>query len=154
MQGTRNNQAAQSGADYPNDSHHPEHPDNSTRCLLEMLHQALQWPDEKFQRCYQQLVAQIECDCRRQEEWLELLPSAFSRQHLEDHARMLSVMHHTALCVMQGDIATGRSAVFLLTDWLRIHAETMDKPMAAAILNERSRIRRSTRLKNDLIDIG
>ncbi len=157
MQGTQNYQAAQSAADHSCNSDHPEHPDNSTRCLLEMLHQALQWPDDKFQRCYQQLVAQIECDCRRQEEWLELLPSAFSRQHLEEHARMLSVMHHTALCVMQGDIATGRSAVFLLADWIRVHAETMDKPMVAEILNERSRIRRSGRggrLKNDLIDIG
>lgn len=154
MQGTRNNQCAQSGADHPDKSNHPEYPDNSSPCLLEMLHQALQWPDDKFQRCYQQLVAQIECDCRQQEEWLELLPSSFSRQHLEEHARMLSVMHHTALCVMQGDIATGRSALFLLADWIRVHAETMDKPMAAAILNERSRIRRSGRLKNDLIDIG
>lgn len=154
MQGTRNNQAAQSGADHPGNLNHPEYPDTSTSCLLETLHQALQWPDDKFQRCYQQLVAQIECDCRRQEEWLELLPSALSQQHLEEHARMLSVMHHTALCVMQGDIATGRSAFFLLANWIRVHAETMDQPLADAILNERLRIRRSGHLKNDLIDIG
>lgn len=123
--------------------------------MLEMLSQALQWRDDTFQRRYPELVAQIERDCRQQEEWLELLPPAFSRQHLEEHARMLGVMHHTALCVMQGDIAIGRSAVFLLADWIRVHAETMDKPMAAAILNTQlpDRHCRRTR-KNDLIDIG
>ena len=151
MQGTRNNQAAQSGADSSFD---PDDPDKSTRRLLELLSQALRWPDEKFQRCYPELVAQIERDCRRQEEWLELMPLALSRQHLEEHARMLSVMHHTALCVMQGDIGVGRSAVFLLADWLRLHAETMDKPMAAAILNRRLRSHHRSGIRNDLIDIG
>lgn len=66
---------------------------------------------------------------------------------------MLSVMHHTASCVMQGDIAMGRTAAFLLADWIRIHAETMDKPLANAIRQKRLRLRPRSRTADDLIDI-
>lgn len=145
MQRTWDNHAAQCGANYP---------DESTRRLLEMLSHALQWRDDEFQCRYPEVVAQIERDCREQEEWLELLPAVASRQHLEEHARMLSVMHHTALCVMQGDIAMGRTAVFLLADWIRVHAETMDKPLAEAILQTRMRHRHRDHTRDDLIDIG
>lgn len=150
MQGTRDKHAGRTAADldYPGDS------ETSTWRLLEMLNQALRWPDDKFQHCYQNLVAQIERDCRQQEEWLELLPSALSRQHLEEHARMLGVMHHTALCVMQGNIAIGRTAVFLLADWIRVHADTMDRPLADALRKKRLSVRHCNRARNDLIDIG
>jgi len=144
MQGTWDNHAAQSDAD---------HPDNSTRRLLDLLGQALRWSDEEFRRRYPELIAQIERDCRQQEEWLEAMPSAHSMQHLEEHARMLSVMHHTASCVMQGDIAMGRTATFLLADWVRVHAETMDKPLSDAILQKRLGLRPRSRAADDLIDI-
>lgn len=142
MQGTWNEHAAQSDAN---------HPDESARRLLELLIQSLQWPDDEFQRRYPDVVAQIERDCRQQEEeWLDFLPAALAREHLEEHARMLGVMHHTALCVMQGDIATGRTAAFLLADWIRAHADAMDKPLAEAV-PRRHRPRSSSR--EDLIDI-
>ncbi len=140
MQGIWNNHAAPSGANYP---------DESARRLLEMLLQALQRPDDEFQRRYPELVAQVERDCRQQEDWLDSLPEAAAKEHLEEHARMLGVLHHTALCVMQGDIATGRTAAFLLMDWIRMHVETMDRPHAEAAVRHRPRCR----ISNDLIDI-
>jgi hemerythrin len=53
--------------------------------------------------------------------------------HCEQHARMLSGLHHAAARAMAGDCAAGREALRLLPQWLVFHIATMDQALVAAL---------------------
>ena len=55
------------------------------------------------------------------------------RSRLEQHARVLSALHHAELGVMEGDIAIGREVIALLPQWFEIHVSIMDRVLVAAL---------------------
>lgn len=107
--------------------------DASHHVLFDELLQLLKAPDAEFARSYPSLVASIERDFREEEALMEELGLASFQAHFEQHARMLSALHHTASKVMQGEIDAGREAVELLPEWLQFHISTMDKALAEAV---------------------
>lgn len=55
------------------------------------------------------------------------------RAHREQHARVLSALHHVAPHVMNGDLALGREAAELLPQWFLFHLASMDTALAFAL---------------------
>jgi len=53
--------------------------------------------------------------------------------HREQHARVLSGLHHAWAAVDEGDLEQGRHALSLLPQWLIFHQATMDLALAAAL---------------------
>jgi hemerythrin-like metal-binding protein len=108
--------------------------DASHRMLLTELSALPQAPDAEFARSYPVLIASIERDFHEEEALMEDLGVASFQAHIEQHARMLSALHHTVSRVMQGEIDAGREAVELLPEWLQFHIATMDKALADAVV--------------------
>jgi hemerythrin len=109
--------------------------DASHRVLFDELLQLTVAPDAEFARAYPALVASIERDFQGEEALMEELGLASFQAHIEQHARMLSALHHTASKVMQGEVDVGREAVQLLPQWLQFHISTMDRALAEAVVN-------------------
>jgi hemerythrin-like metal-binding protein len=107
--------------------------DRSHRVLFDELLQLLRAPDAEFARSYPDLVRSIERDFHEEEALMEELGLASFPAHIEQHARMLSALHHTLSKVMQGDVDAGRKALELLPEWLQFHIATMDKDLADAV---------------------
>jgi hemerythrin len=55
------------------------------------------------------------------------------RSHREQHARVLSALHHARPRVMEGDISVGRETLDLLPPWLVNHITTLDNALAIAL---------------------
>lgn len=110
--------------------------DASHQVLFDELLRLLKAPDDEFARSYPSLVASIERDFREEEAAMEELDLASFQAHFEQHARMLSALHHTLSKVMQGEIDAGREAVALLPEWLQFHISTMDKALADAVMRQ------------------
>lgn len=53
--------------------------------------------------------------------------------HREQHARILSGLHHVVPHVMNGEIESGRQAIELLQEWFLFHLTTMDLALAVAV---------------------
>lgn len=107
--------------------------DRSHRKLMEAFAALQDMPDDTFICSYPRLVADIENDFRHEERTMEMLDIPSLQAHLEQHARVLSALHHAASSLMQGDVATGRKAVMLLMEWFSVHMDTMDRQLAMAI---------------------
>lgn len=88
--------------------------------------------DERFGQAFHELVAKIEADFHEEEQMMEDLDYPGIRAHREQHARVLSALHHIEPRVMEGDIALGRDAVSLLPQWFTLHLATMDTALAFA----------------------
>ena len=107
--------------------------DNSHQHLLDELAGLEAVCDQEFARCYPSLVAAIERDFRQEEELMDEVGLASFQTHLEQHARMLSALHHVAPHVQEGDVDPGREAIVLLRTWLTVHIDIMDKALADAV---------------------
>jgi hemerythrin len=107
--------------------------DHAHRVLLDALADLAQVSDLEFVRNYPPLVAAIERDFEEEEALMDKAGVTSFKPHLEQHARMLSALHHAAPHVLEGDIAPGREAVVLLGQWLVFHISTMDKALADAL---------------------
>jgi hemerythrin-like metal-binding protein len=92
--------------------------------------------DQEFAAWYPALVAALERDFREEELLMESVGLIAFQQHLEQHARMLSALHHAAPRVAAGDINTGRETVSLLRQWLQFHIAVMDRALADAVLQK------------------
>jgi len=90
-------------------------------------------PDNDFPARFDQLVADIERDFAAEEEWMGKINFGAIQSHLEQHARVLGALHHAQAGVMGGDIAQGREAIELLSQWFILHISTMDNALARAI---------------------
>lgn len=90
-------------------------------------------PDFDFPARFDQLVADVERDFAAEEKWMEKINFISIQSHLEQHARVLSALHHAQAGVMGGDIAQGREAIELLSQWFVFHITTMDNALARAI---------------------
>jgi hemerythrin-like metal-binding protein len=90
--------------------------------------------DDDFSSIFNRFVAQVEQAFRMEEQWMEEIEFPAFRLHQEQHARLLSGLHHVHGCVMAGDIETGRNvADNLMPQWLAFHTSTLDVALAAAM---------------------
>lgn len=89
--------------------------------------------DDAFPGSLSRLIAIVERDFGDEERWMEEIDFPALCSHREQHARVLSGLHHAASRVMAGDIACGRDAVGLLTTWFPMHVATMDMALAVAL---------------------
>ena len=108
--------------------------DKSHHGLLDELAELLNSPDDEIARSYASLVAAIERDFREEEDLMEEVGLDSFQPHVEQHARMLSALHHSLSQVMQGNIDAGRAALQLLPEWLQFHIGTLDPALANAVL--------------------
>jgi hemerythrin-like metal-binding protein len=83
----------------------------------------------EFARHFPAFVSLVEQDFRGEETLMEAMILPSFQAHIEQHARVLSALHHTASAVMQGDVDTGREAVSLFLNWFSFHIATMDKAL-------------------------
>jgi hemerythrin len=89
--------------------------------------------DSDFPARFDRLVADIERDFAAEERWMEKINFSAIQSHLEQHSRVLSALHHAQSGVMGGDVAQGREAIELLSQWFVFHISTMDNALAHAI---------------------
>jgi hemerythrin-like metal-binding protein len=78
-------------------------------------------------------VAAIERDFREEELLMERVGLDSFQSHLEQHARVLSALHHATSQVQKGDFGPGREVVALLPQWLLSHIPAMDKALTEAL---------------------
>lgn len=99
--------------------------------LDEALHATLAANDAMFIRRFRRLVALLEEAFATEEFWMEEVDYPAIKSHREQHARVLSGMHHVHCSLMEGDVGAARKVVaVLLPDWLKLHVATMDTALA------------------------
>jgi hemerythrin-like metal-binding protein len=87
--------------------------------------------DASFMRSFRALVAILEEAFAKEESWMEEIDYPAIKSHREQHARVLSGMHHVHCSLMEGNIGPARKVVaVLLPDWLKLHVATMDTALA------------------------
>lgn len=78
-------------------------------------------------------IPKIELDFRVEEELMEEINFAGIQGHREQHARVLSALHHVESDVMAGNYGSAREAIVLLPQWPMFHLSTMDFALAAEL---------------------
>lgn len=102
------------------------------RRLDAVLRYALAAQDHDFPRRFAYLAETLEKSFAREEAWMEQVGYPAVRSHREQHARVLSAMHHVHCSLMAGHAGVARKVVnLLLPDWMHLHMETMDAALAA-----------------------
>ena len=100
---------------------------------LARLEQLARLADPQFRTGFRDLIAAVERDFREEEDLMEAIGFPSLATHREQHARVLSGLHHAWAAVDQGDVEQGRLALTLLPQWLLFHQATMDLALAAAL---------------------
>ncbi|WP_371417381.1 bacteriohemerythrin [Noviherbaspirillum sp. UKPF54] len=90
-------------------------------------------PDDQFGALFFLLIAKLERDFEEEEELMERIDFPALNSHREQHARVLSGLHHVVPHVMNGNIGIGRHAIELLQEWFLFHLTTMDLALAVAL---------------------
>lgn len=99
--------------------------------LWETLSHLRRTPEWEFPSRYAELTTKLECVFSREEGWMDEMNNPLLKQHREQHARVLSGLHHVHAEVLAGNIALGREVVeCLLPRWLEFHMGTMDMALA------------------------
>ena len=111
--------------------------DAAHRGLFTALARLAALPEEEFARGFDDTVAAVERDFRGEEALMERLDDENLAAHREQHARVLSGLHHAGAALAEGDNKVARHAIFLLGEWLPVHITTMDRALAASV--ERAR---------------
>lgn len=101
-------------------------------CQVEdALFVALDADDQLFLPRFHALTAALEAMFAAEEAWMEEVDYPAARSHREQHARVLSGMHHVHCSLLAGDAGVARKVVAcLLPDWLKLHAATLDTALA------------------------
>ena len=103
------------------------------QAFLASLNALADVPDREFETRYADFVRQAEVAFSTEEAWMEERDLPFLQSHREQHARVLSGLHHAWAAVDEGDLEQGRHALTLLPQWLLFHQATMDLALAAAL---------------------
>ena len=102
------------------------------RRLDAVLRYALAAQAHDFPRRFAYLAETLEKSFAREDAWMEQIGYPAVRAHREQHARVLSAMHHVHCSLMAGHDGMARKVVsLLLPDWMYLHMETMDAALAA-----------------------
>jgi hemerythrin len=107
--------------------------DKAHKAFVEELAQLVNASDHEFGARLSELIARIERDFREEEALMEKIDFPGLKSHREQHARVLSALHHVIPDVMQGDCASARKAIELLPQWFLFHLSTMDAVLAVAL---------------------
>lgn len=107
--------------------------DRSHHVLFGDLSGLAAMPERKFGPHFDTLIVDLERDFFTEDEWMERIDYPGTPSHREQHAIVLSALHHTHSKVMAGDIEFGRAIVVSLSAWLTDHIAMMDLPLAFAI---------------------
>ncbi|MDO8300260.1 bacteriohemerythrin [Lacisediminimonas sp.] len=109
--------------------------DASHISMLSSLEHLGQTGDDNFPLAYERLVAEVERDFADEEAMMESIDFPALQSHREQHARVLSGLHHALPRIQSGDIALGREVIELLPQWFSFHISTMDTALAVAALS-------------------
>ena len=107
--------------------------DKAHKALFQKLARLQQLGDQHFSVAFRELIAAVERDFREEEDLMEQIAFPSLANHREQHARVLSGLHHAWGAVDEGDLEQGRHALSLLPQWLVFHQATMDLALAAAL---------------------
>jgi hemerythrin len=107
--------------------------DDAHKAFVEELACLVSLPDGDFGAGLFALIASMERDFREEEESMEAIDFPAIQSHREQHARVLSALHHVVPDVMQGDCASARKAIELLPQWFLFHLSTMDMALAVTL---------------------
>lgn len=107
--------------------------DAAHRALMEHLCALMKSPSARFAAEFPGLVKQLEEDFYEEEKLMESIDFPSLLPHREQHARVLSGLHHVLPRVLAGDVEAGRQSVDLLAQWFAFHLMTMDTALACAL---------------------
>jgi hemerythrin len=105
---------------------------DSLHCQVkDALFVALDADDQSFLPRFRALTAVLEETFATEESWMEEVDYPAAKSHREQHARVLSGMHHVHCSLLAGDVGVARKVVAcLLPDWLKLHVATLDTALA------------------------
>jgi acetoacetyl-CoA reductase len=101
--------------------------------FLEQLARLQKASDGAFETEFFALIASIEADFREEELLMEECDFPGIGLHREQHARVLSALHHVEPEVMQGDLTQAKRVIELMPQWFQFHLMTMDAAMVATL---------------------
>lgn len=107
--------------------------DDAHRAFVEELANLVTVPDREFGAGLFALISDMERDFREEEELMEEIDFPAIQTHREQHARVLSALHHVIPDVMQGDCMSARKVIELLPQWFLFHLMTMDMALAVTL---------------------
>lgn len=107
--------------------------DSEHHAFVEQIGRLADLPDEEFGAGLYALISALEKDFRGEEVMMEKIEFPALQSHREQHARVLSALHHVVPGVMLGDLASARKAIELLPQWFLFHLSTMDTALAVAM---------------------
>ena len=107
--------------------------DDAHKAFIEKLADLTTKPDREFGDSLFALIAGMERDFREEETLMEEIEFLALQSHREQHARVLSALHHIVPEVMRGDCASARKTIELLPQWFLLHLATMDTALAVEL---------------------
>ncbi|WP_051516596.1 bacteriohemerythrin [Herbaspirillum sp. RV1423] len=107
--------------------------DNAHKILTRELVAILNAPDHEFTRCFQRISRLLESSFREEEELMERIAYHDLRAHREQHAALLSALHHIIPKVMNGDYVLSRQILSMLPQWFLGHLVKMDAALIKAL---------------------
>lgn len=107
--------------------------DAAHHALLDQFARLEAMPDEQLGEAFLALVATVERDFREEEDMMEQIGYPGLHTHREQHARVLSGLHHAEPVAGGADLRPVREALALLPQWFLLHQSTMDMALAAAL---------------------
>ena len=103
--------------------------DAAHQALFDQMQFLLSAQDTEIVIGFLALADRLERDFREEETLMEGIEFAGLRPHREEHARVLSALHH----VDTGDPLTAREVLQLMVQWFPLHVMTMDAALVAAL---------------------
>jgi len=118
------NEALETGNDAIDRAHHQ---------LLDDIDRARALPDAEFTAACLAVFDAVGRDFRAEEELMERIAYPGEAVHREQHARVLGGIHHAEAALLRGDLFPARRSLELLPQWMQLHFETQDAPLAVAL---------------------
>lgn len=103
--------------------------DDAHRALFDEMMRLYGAPDSELAEGLPRLCDRLERDFREEEDVMEAMDLPDVKEHREQHARVLSALHHVEV----GEPAEAREALMLLPQWFQLHLATMDRSLAAGL---------------------
>jgi len=107
--------------------------DNAHKALLLELTGIMTAPDHEFTARLQRIVVLLETDFREEEALMERMNYPELRAHRQEHADLLSTLHHVAPKAMSGDYVLPRQVLNMLPQWFLNHLVRMDAALVSAV---------------------
>ncbi|MEJ2424198.1 MAG: hemerythrin domain-containing protein [Candidatus Thiodiazotropha sp.] len=106
--------------------------DDMHQRFMELLNQLENAEKGVFARLFQELVVHTEAHFMMEQELMQSSRFPATREHLDEHNRVLGELGRFAIRVSKGSMLLGRAyAVEQLPDWFELHSRTMDSALAA-----------------------